>query len=227
MKKIIISCPSCSGKFYVNPSDIGPSGRFVRCNICEYEWLAKNEDQSFYNKPKTENNTPLKKVPTKKYYKYLVIVLLLLVGFSAFYYFEDLQYFKEIVLDENIVSDNIKIKSITYSTDDAYDSDDDMISNKKLLLLNICFENQSDNKVALERIRVIGFDKNKKQTTQITISPKELLRHHSMLYMEIKLPFYRDPPHYITFDINKEIGQQNDGAKQKMMIVKIEKDSMK
>jgi predicted Zn finger-like uncharacterized protein len=37
---MILSCPSCSSRFLVDPRAIGPMGRQVRCGKCKHEWQA-------------------------------------------------------------------------------------------------------------------------------------------------------------------------------------------
>ncbi len=36
---MIIACPECSGKFRIDPSALGASGRTVRCSKCAHTWL--------------------------------------------------------------------------------------------------------------------------------------------------------------------------------------------
>ena len=225
MNKIIISCPSCSVKFYVNHFDIGPGGRFVRCNLCEYEWLAQPEISNL-DQAVTSEKKVLINQKSRNNYQYIMVFLILLL-MPLVYFAEDLQYFQDIILRDNIVSNGIKIKNINYAIEDSYDQVDNIDSHKKLLSLGIYLENPNDRKFALESIRVIGFDKNKRQIAQITLPFKELLRQHSIFYMEIKLPFYRVPPHYVVFDINRSGNQEKYSYQQKMMLVKIDKNNTK
>ena len=37
---MILTCPSCSARFVVDPRAIGPAGRKVRCGKCKNEWMA-------------------------------------------------------------------------------------------------------------------------------------------------------------------------------------------
>ncbi|WP_083809629.1 MJ0042-type zinc finger domain-containing protein [Candidatus Midichloria mitochondrii] len=80
LNRIIVSCESCGAKFYVSSSEIHSTGRFVRCTICEHEWLVKPSENVpiAYN---IENKTEQNIVLLKKNKKYLYSVILLSCSF--------------------------------------------------------------------------------------------------------------------------------------------------
>jgi len=36
---MLITCSSCNSKYLVNSADLKPSGRYVQCGICDYQWF--------------------------------------------------------------------------------------------------------------------------------------------------------------------------------------------
>ncbi len=42
--KMILSCKGCGTKFKINKESIRENGRFVRCSLCDYEWMAQFDD---------------------------------------------------------------------------------------------------------------------------------------------------------------------------------------
>jgi predicted Zn finger-like uncharacterized protein len=41
-----LACPSCHTAFYVDPAELGPDGRTVRCTRCRTSWYARTEDMA-------------------------------------------------------------------------------------------------------------------------------------------------------------------------------------
>src|SRR5258708_30875464 len=37
-RRMIVSCPSCSTRYIVDPKTLGPTGRMVRCANCKHTW---------------------------------------------------------------------------------------------------------------------------------------------------------------------------------------------
>lgn len=41
---MILTCPECASRYFVDDSKVGPEGRVVRCAACGHRWTARNEE---------------------------------------------------------------------------------------------------------------------------------------------------------------------------------------
>ena len=41
---MILTCPECASRYFVDDSKVGAAGRVVRCAACGTRWTARNED---------------------------------------------------------------------------------------------------------------------------------------------------------------------------------------
>lgn len=41
---MILTCPECASRYFVDDSKVGPAGRVVRCAACGHRWTARNEE---------------------------------------------------------------------------------------------------------------------------------------------------------------------------------------
>ncbi|USQ94322.1 zinc-ribbon domain-containing protein [Caulobacter sp. RL271] len=41
---MILTCPECASRYFVDDSKVGSAGRVVRCASCGHRWTARNEE---------------------------------------------------------------------------------------------------------------------------------------------------------------------------------------
>ena len=61
---MILVCKSCGTKFSTTKEAIGNNGRFVRCSLCDYEWLAQYDE--LIDNLSRANGIPQNEKPNKK-----------------------------------------------------------------------------------------------------------------------------------------------------------------
>ncbi|WHQ46918.1 MAG: zinc-ribbon domain-containing protein [Candidatus Midichloria sp.] len=223
LNRIIVSCESCGAKFYVSSSEIHSTGRFVRCTICEHEWLVKaNENVPIaYN---IENKTEQNIVLLKKNKKYLYSVILLLCSFlllGFLYYFEKFQLPNDIINIQKNWAKELAIQDVSYKFIDFYEAHDSLDRYKRFLLVTISVENFTDVTKLLETVQVVAMDKNKQQLMQVTVSPHESILPLRTFDLTIKLPFYRIIPKYVNVIVNKQKSKRRDLFNQLERLIKI------
>jgi len=53
---MILTCPECASRYFVDDSKVGPSGRVVRCAACGHRWTAHNEEPvDLFDAPEAPN----------------------------------------------------------------------------------------------------------------------------------------------------------------------------
>jgi len=51
---MILTCPECASRYFVDDSKVGPAGRVVRCASCGHRWTARNEEPvDLFDAPET------------------------------------------------------------------------------------------------------------------------------------------------------------------------------
>lgn len=227
LNRIIVSCESCGAKFYVSSSEIHSTGRFVRCTICEHEWLVKpNENAPIaYN---IENKTEQNIVLLKKNKKYLYSVILLSCSFlllGFLYYFEKFQLPNDIINIQKSWAKELAIQDVSYKFVDSYEANDSLDRYKRFLLVTISIENFADVTKLLETVQVVAMDKHKQQLMQVTVSPHESILPFRTFDITIKLPFYRIIPRFVNVIINKQKTKGRDLFNQLERLIKISTSS--
>ena len=203
LSKIIISCKSCGARFYVDSLEIHNNGRFVRCSVCEYEWLVTTQP----NKPIAHNIKSIKEpniISLKKGRAYTYGFAILIIMLVGLYYFDQFKLLNDVRGIQKSWSQDIVIKDVEYEFSDIYETLESLEHYKKFLLITLSVENCANIPKTLEDIQVVALNQNKLQLMQVSVSPYQIIPSSAIFKMTVKLPLDRIIPAYINVTINKK-----------------------
>ena len=223
--KIIISCESCGARFYVNSVEIHNNGRFVRCGICEHEWLVTVQQSVpvFYDIENKNNQCIVLLKKNKKYLYGLAVLFSSFVMLIFLYYFDKFEIPNDIRTIKKNWSQDIVIKDISYKFLDVYEALQSLDHYRKFLLIILSVENLANVSKTLEDVQIIALNKNKIQMMQVSVTPYQVIHSFATFKMTIKLPLDRIVPSYINVIINKKRTKSRDLSSKSDKLIKISK----
>lgn len=153
---MIISCPNCNAGFFVSPTQIGATGRRVKCSKCKNIWHAIVQED---NMPKKElvaeriNETPsyisgtnLPAIIPVKIHPFLFaapLVLIKLILLSFWFFFPSITS-KIGLCGPMCVDKNTRIEDVAYNYD----------TNEKKIIVEYAIANHSKQKISVPSVQL-------------------------------------------------------------------------
>lgn len=171
---MIISCPNCSEKYFVDSGNLKKKGIKLKCSSCNYTWFYnpklelkiknKEEKKISYTPNLPNNDFPIKDVAPKKsrfFYFYLFFILFSILFSFGFYFKKELiNYFPSIdkiynflKLETKLTNDSLMIQNI--------EKEIDVISNEQTVVkIYGEIKNNSEFETKIPQIKATLFDIN-------------------------------------------------------------------
>lgn len=158
---MIIECENCNTKFSIADDQVTTSGRFLRCSICEHEWLYMPGSE-LHTKTAVEENSAILALNTRRKWKNTTkkiawAVALFLTVSSLYYAFSFYSHEKNIFnFSENVENQGVSIEHLT-----LYKENKGNIENYTYRsYLKIQFEiiNQTNLTKVIKRIKIVVRD---------------------------------------------------------------------
>jgi predicted Zn finger-like uncharacterized protein len=200
---MIVTCENCEVKYFIDESELGESGRIVRCTFCEHEWLLHCPG---HHKKFLQGRLGLFSAAVLyfKTYKWLIICIALCIFAAAALIVQKrrLYWAMEEKAVEYLIAPTLVLDVISYKIEEAYDLS--MNDKRKWLLVTVTVRNHDDQPRVLETIRVIGLNYKQEEISHLIVSPEEHLQPTDSTVITIKIPIVDVMPSYVKVLLNKE-----------------------
>lgn len=213
---MIVVCKSCGTKFKISKEAIGDNGRFVRCSVCDYEWLAQSDDlldkitssnrptiptMALRNtkvkvKPKQDLNSSLKQSWLKRNIssseeeksKFFIIILSLffLVITPLIFFIWSLEHPEQ---GKNIPFLAGVYQRIGLPLNHLWQINNlSLSSQENTLLLKINISNLSEAVKVIDRMRIIVMEVTNEILSDSTVEPHQIVASKGYTKLYLKLP---------------------------------------
>ncbi len=181
-----ILCKSCCSEFYVDASEITETGRFVRCSVCEYEWLASITDLKISDSGvNAVEDVAVQRISILQ--KFLGLAMIVLVIFVASPYVAAFRAWIEFdVLRRESVYDGIILEDIRYNVEEIGDVSGD--ARKRWLSIALHLSNKSSDVKMLDNIEIKGLDLNRRDVLHNIFAANESILPNSKLKLIVRIP---------------------------------------
>ncbi len=207
-----IICKSCSSEFYVDELDITAAGRFVRCSVCEYEWLASPADLRIVDNSAAYCEDEQGQPHVRFVYKALIALGVVLCAVGA-YYASSLDF--RLWVDSHLfkadsVYSGIALEDMHYHIEEIGDVSGD--SRTRWLSVTLNFHNNSATVKILENIEIKGLSIGKREILSNIFNPGESIVAKGRLKLTLRIPVNGETvPSYIKIKHNAGKSHADEG----------------
>ncbi|MDZ5762194.1 hypothetical protein Cyrtocomes_00567 [Candidatus Cyrtobacter comes] len=201
-----IVCKSCGSEFYVDEFDITEAGRFVRCSVCEYEWLASSMDLRFVDDRSTRyEDDRLQRPDTSKRFIYKIFLVLgIMLCAVGLYYASNLDFRLWVdsgFLRTDPVYSGIALEDMHYHIEEIGDVSGD--SRARWLSITLNFHNNSSSVKILDNVEIKGLSVGKREILSSIFSPGESIVPKGRLKLTLRVSVNSETvPSYIKIKHN-------------------------
>lgn len=210
--KTLILCDSCGTKFNINSDEIYEIGRFVRCSVCEHEWLIKKDivsspqyetKRSSAEEPKEilNNTIVISKVcrffSTKLFFVYGVALCLffaIFFGFSHNRYSIQYQWNK---MKNALFTHDLALRCYNYRILLQHQHDNPT----KSLDIRVTIHNPTQETKTLRYIEVIGLNAKHQQVLKYKFRFSQEIKPNNLYVDNVSIPFSESKPLYMKIKV--------------------------